>query len=92
MHDSLGQGETHVAVLHGDGGRGAVHLLERHLGVLHESGEELCFRPCDDDGDDNSLLSQLVQAFVYVCSCSLHDTKFHSRVVIMSSSEHKQRQ
>ena len=36
--------------------------------------------------DDNSLLSQLVQAFVYVCSCSLHDTKFHSRVVIMSSS------
>ena len=41
-------------------------------------------------GDDNSLLSQLVQAFVYVCSCSLHDTKFHSRVVIMSSSEHKQ--
>ena len=45
VHDSLGQGETHVAVLHSDGGRGAVHLLERHLGVLHESGGEIFFRP-----------------------------------------------
>ena len=41
MHDSLGEGEAHVAVVDCDGRpRAPVHLAEGHLGVLVKPGRE----------------------------------------------------
>ena len=41
VHDSLGEGEAHVAVVDCDGRpRAPVHLAEGHLGVLVKPGRE----------------------------------------------------